>query len=322
VSRVIVAGGSGSLGRALVADLEARGADVVVLTRRPDRAWAVRQEAWDGRSVGPWAALFDAPDDGAGPVSVVNLAGRLVDVRPTDANVASLRSSRVDATRALVAASRAARRPVARWVQMSTTAIWSDGGEQRITEATPLPDPGLPQMTGVARPWEEAVAGAHAERVTTLRTSLVLQPGSPVVGRLELLTRFGLGGKVGSGRQWVSWIHVDDWLALVRGALGLGDPGDPALRDGVLVASAPAPVRNAELMATLRAVTGRRVGLPTPAPVARLGSWLLRSDPALGLTGRHCTSDVLAGLGWRFRHPELEPALRDVVRRGGAAPGR
>ncbi|GMA23575.1 hypothetical protein GCM10025864_13340 [Luteimicrobium album] len=123
MSRVVVAGGSGSLGRALVADLAGRGADVVVLTRRPDPAWAVRQEEWDGRSVGPWAALFDLPDDGARPVSVVNLAGRLVDVRPTAANVASLRSSRVDATRALVAASRAARRPVARWVQMSTTAI-------------------------------------------------------------------------------------------------------------------------------------------------------------------------------------------------------
>ncbi|GMA23574.1 hypothetical protein GCM10025864_13330 [Luteimicrobium album] len=173
-------------------------------------------------------------------------------------------------------------------------------------------------MTGVAEPWEEAVVGAHADHVVTLRTSLVLQPESPVVGRLELLTRFGLGGKVGSGRQWVSWIHVDDWLALVRAALGpdVGDVGAPAMPDGVLVASAPTPVRNAELMATLRAVTGRRLGVATPAPVARLGSWLLRSDPALGLTGRHCTSEVLAGLGWHFRYPTLEPALRDVVGHG------
>ncbi|MGC5168810.1 epimerase [Luteimicrobium sp. DT211] len=314
MSRVVVAGGSGALGRALVADLAGRGADVVVLTRRPDSGWAVRQEQWDGRTVGAWASVLD--DDGAPPVSVVNLAGRLVDVRPTAANVASLRSSRVDATRALVEASRASRRPVARWVQMSTTAIWSDGGDRRITEATPLPDPGLPQMTGVALPWERAAAGAHAERVTTLRTSLVLQPGSPVVARLELLTRLGLGGKVGSGRQWISWIHVDDWLAIVRAALGLGGPGEPALPGGVVVASAPTPVSNAELMATLRRMTGRRLGLPTPAPVARLGSWLLRSDPALGLTGRHCTSEVLAGLGWRFREPALEPALRDVVGRG------
>jgi uncharacterized protein (TIGR01777 family) len=270
MSRVVVAGGSGALGRALVADLVGRGTDVVVLTRRPDPTWAVRQEAWDGRTAGPWSAVLDGPDDR--PVSVVNLAGRLVDVRPTPGNVDSLRASRVDATRALVAASRAAHRPVARWVQRSTTAIWSDGGERRITEATPLPAPGLPQMTGVAEPWEAAADGAHAEHVVTLRTSLVLQPGSPVVGRLELLTRFGLGGKVGTGRQWVSWIHVDDWLDLVRGALGLGDPGDPTLPDGVLVASAPTPVRNAELMATLRRVTGRRLGLPTPAPVARLGS--------------------------------------------------
>lgn len=307
MSRVVVAGGSGSLGRALVADLEARGVDVVVLTRAPDPAWDVRQELWDGKSVGAWSHVFD---DGSRPVSLVNLAGRLVDVRPTAANIESLRSSRVDATRALVDASRAAATPLARWVQMSSTAIWSDAGEARITESTPLPEPGLPQMTGVAAPWEDAVTDANATDVTTLRTSLVLQPRSPVVERLNLLVSLGLGGPVGSGRQWVSWIHVDDWLAIARGALGIGDARVP---DGVVIASAPSPVRNVEMMAALRRIAGRRLALPAPAVLTRVGSWVLGSDPALGLTGRHCTSEVLASVGFEFRVPSIEGALRDVT---------
>lgn len=297
------------MGRALVADLEACGADVVVLTRNPDPRWPVRQERWDGRTLGPWSAVFD---DGGRPVSVVNLAGRLVDARPTAANIESLRSSRVEATRVLVAASQAAPQPVARWVQMSTTAIWSDAGEARITESTPLPASGLPQMTGVARPWEEAAAGAAAEQVTTLRTSLVFQPRSPVIDRLNLLVRLGLGGPVGSGQQWVSWIHVDDWLRIVRGALGIDAPPVP---DGLVIASAPNPVRNEDMMAVLRRVAGRRRGLPAPESLTRWGSWVLRSDPALGLTGRHCTSEVLADLGWEFRIPMIEDALRDVAAR-------
>lgn len=142
--RVVLAGGSGALGTALADDLAARGAEVVVLTRRPAPGARHRQVQWDGRSVGPWAVELD------GCAGVVNLAGRLVDARPSAAYIADLRESRVQATRALVLASQWLSRPVPRWLQASTTAIWSDAGEARLDEASPLPDPGLPQMTGVA----------------------------------------------------------------------------------------------------------------------------------------------------------------------------
>lgn len=268
-----MAGGSGTLGRALCDDLTARGHDVVVLSRRPSASLPHRQVVWDAR-------------------------------------VAELRDSRVEATRALVAASRAACRPVRRWLQASTTAIWSDAGERRLDEDSPLPDPGLPQMSGVARPWEASVVGANTDHLVVLRTSIVLAPGTPALDRLLLLTRLGLGGKVGSGRQWFSWVHESDWLAISRSALGLGPVELP---DGVVVAAAPHPVRNAELMAQLRHAVGRRVGVPTPAWLLRLGAVALRTDPALALTGRHCTSAVLdrAGFGFRFEH--IGPALADVV---------
>jgi len=310
--KIVVAGGSGALGRALSADLAGRGHEVVVLTRSPGGAagQGVREVAWDARTVGPWADELAGP---AGGVGVVNLAGKLVDCRPTSAHVAELRRSRVEATTALVAASARCAEPVSRWLQASTTAIWSDAGERRVTEASPLPDDGLPQMTGVARPWEDAVRGARTRHLVVLRTSIVLDVATPALDRLLLLARLGLGGPVGPGDQWFSWIHVDDWLRVARAALGL-EPG-LALRDGPVVAAAPHPVRNRDLMAALRRAQGRRRGLPTPAPLLRLGALALRTDPALALTGRHATSQVLADAGFAFRHPTLDDALAELLAR-------
>ena len=313
LSTVVLAGGSGTLGQALADDLADRGHRVVVLSRRPDRAARHREVEWDGRSLGPWVGELDDPAHTA----VVNLAGRLVDARPTPANITALRDSRVDPTRALVAASRRLDRPVARWVQASTTAIWSDAGESRVTESTPVPTGAgaLPQMTGVAVPWEEAAADAATDHLVLLRTSIVLMPNSPALDRLLLLARLGVGGRVGSGRQWFSWIHVDDWLAVVRSALGL-EAATP-VEGGVVIAAAPHPVRNADLMAALRRAAHRpAVAPPTPGWLVTVGAVLLRTDPALALTGRHCTSDVLRDNGFRFAYPELDAALTDVVRRG------
>lgn len=308
--KVVIAGGSGSLGRLLAGDLACRGHEVVLLTRTPDPALPYRQVRWDGRSVGAWAAELEATGDPG--VALVNLAGRLVDVRPTEANIASLRDSRVDSTRALVAASQELTHPLATWLQASTTAIWSDAGEARMTEGSPLPaDGGLPQMTGVARAWEAALDGARADHVRVLRTSIVLDRDAPAMAILARLTRAGLGGRVGSGRQWFSWVHHEDWVRIARAALDLEDVRLP---DGVLVAAAPHPVRNAELMAALRRTLRRPSAPPTPAPVLRLGAVVLRSDPDLALTGRYCTSRVLADAGFVFRHPSIDGALADLYR--------
>ena len=120
--KVIVAGGTGGLGRRIVDDLTVRGHEVVVLTRgAPSSASSGRHVQWDGRTVGAWAAELDGPN-----TAVINLAGKLVDCRPSSANIAELRRSRVEPTRALVDASRLLDHPVRHWIQASTTAIWSD----------------------------------------------------------------------------------------------------------------------------------------------------------------------------------------------------
>ncbi|RMI28137.1 SRPBCC family protein [Nocardia stercoris] len=306
---VVIAGGSGALGRQVAADLVCRGQRVTVLTRRIDPTLPFAQVQWDGQSVGDWARVLS--DRGDGELALINLAGKLVDCRPTEANVRELRSSRVDSTAALVAAARQLARPIDYWIQASTTAIWSDAGEIRCTETTPVPEPGLPQMTGVAVPWEREFTDAVARHRTILRTSIVLDPEAPALRRLSALTKAGLGGSVGNGRQWFSWIHLQDWLAIVRAALGL----DPQVRlpDGILVAATDFPVRNRDLMAALRRHLHRPPAPPTPAAILAVGAVVLRTDPALGLTGRHATSEILGPAGFRFRYPTVDDALADLL---------
>jgi uncharacterized protein len=304
--KVVVAGGSGALGRRLCENLEADRHHVVVLTRHA-RPGAFRQVEWDGRTVGPWSVELEGS-------AVVNLAGELVDRRPTAANVDLLTRSRVEPTRALVEASRALAEPVPVWVQASTLAIYGDAGDQVLDESAPAAE-GPPQMAGVARAWEAAVSGANTERLVTLRTGIVLDIDTPALDRLWSLARWGLGGRVGPGTQWVSWIHIEDWLAIVRAVLL---PDGPAVT-GVVHATGPHPVRNAELMASLRRSVGRPAAPPTPEALVRLGAVLLRTDPALALTGRRAVPARLLDGGFDFRHPDLDEALADLRARHSAA---
>jgi uncharacterized protein len=298
--KVVIAGGSGALGRRLCGDLVAGGHEVVVLTRRV-RPGPFRQVEWDGRTVGAWAAELDGS-------AVVNLAGELVDRRPTPENLELLTRSRVEPTRALVEASAGLAHPVPVWVQGSTLAIYGDTGDVVLDESSP-PGDGPPQMVGVATAWEAAVIGANAERLITLRTGIVLDNDTPALDRLRSLARWGLGGRVGPGTQWVSWIHIDDWLAIVR--LCLGRRG--ASLTGVVHATTPHPARNADLMAALRTRAGRPTAPPTPAFLVRMGAVLLRTDPALALTGRRAVPARLLSAGFDFGHPELDEALADLA---------
>ncbi len=297
--KVVLAGGSGALGQRLGADLQAEGHDVVILTRRV-RPGPFRQVEWDGQNLGPWRREL------AGS-AVINLAGELVDRLPTAANVDLLTRSRVDPTRALVEASATLDAPVPVWIQASTLAIYGDAGDQVLDESA-HPADGPPQMAGVAKAWESAVDGANTERLVTLRTGIVLDNDSPALDRLWSLARWGLGGRVGSGRQWVSWIHIEDWLAIVRAVLV---PRGRVL-SGVIHSTGPNPVRNVDLMAALRASLGRRAAPPTPKALVHLGAVALRTDPALALMGRRAVPARLLAAGFDFSYPDLHEALADL----------
>lgn len=311
--RIVIAGGNGFLGSRAAADLHCRGHHISILTRTERHNSPYRQLRWDGKSQGPWANALHTKGK---ETAVLNLAGELVDLPATESNIARLISSRVDSTRALVDASARLPQPLAAFLQSSTTAIYSDAHETLLTEDSPLPTgaAALPQMTGVAKPWEQAAEGVNAQRVNILRTSLVFEQESPLVDRLSLLAQAGLGGPVAGGRQWVSWIHLADWLHIVRACLGL-EP-ETSIPAGIINLAAPHPVRNKEMMELLRTQVApgplKRFGLPTPKPILTLGAVVLRTDPALGTTGRHVTSRVLADAGFDFKYPEFAQALRAI----------
>jgi uncharacterized protein (TIGR01777 family) len=259
--------------------------------------------AWDGSSVGNWAGELDG-------AVLVNLAGELVDRRPTEANIEVLKRSRVEPTRALVEASRGCRQPPLLWLQGSTTAIYGDAGEALVTEDAPIP-PGPPQMPGIVLPWEAAAKDGEAQRQIFFRMSLVLDTDTPVLDRLTRIVKLGLGGRISTGRQWVSWIHVRDMLNAVRFVL------DNEV-EGVLNVTSPEPVRNETLMAELRSHLNRPWSPPAPGPLVRVGAWLMGSDPALALTGRRCVPARLLEAGFGFEFADLRSALDQLFPRTDA----
>jgi uncharacterized protein (TIGR01777 family) len=255
---------------------------------------------WDGKTVNKtWGALL--------PGSIlINLAGELVDKRPTRHNIALLKDSRVQPTLALSNASHIYGAPLT-WLQMSTLAIYGDAGDKGLTEESPVAD-GPAQMAGVAKAWEAALSDVNADRLVIMRTGIVLEANTPAFNRLTSMTRYGLGGTVGSGEQWISWIHIHDFIAAVI------ELANNDTISGIAHVTAPNPVRNRELMAQLRTALRKGWAPRTPAFLVALGSWLvLGTDPALALTGRHATPGVLGVNGFRFEYPTLDLAIKDLI---------
>jgi uncharacterized protein (TIGR01777 family) len=299
--RLVIAGGNGFVGRRIADHFGELGHEVMILTRSPRLDVEHRQLLWDGQTAGDWATEL------AGAV-LVNLAGELVDRPPTKRNIDLLRRSRVAATRALVSATSGLRSSPRLWLQMSTLAIYGHAGEQLVVEGHPPAD-GPPQMPGVARPWEHAVEGANTARLVIMRTGIVLDRGTPAFDRLTKLTRWGLGGRISSGRQWISWVHIADFLRAVRFLI------EDSTLDGIVHVTSPNPIRNGDMMVALRSTLHRPWSPPTLKPLVHVGAWLMHSDAALALTGRRCLPQRLLDAGFAFEHPTLTGAIADLLER-------
>ncbi|MCA9291376.1 MAG: DUF1731 domain-containing protein [Phycisphaerales bacterium] len=301
---VVIAGRSGFLGRGLAAHLAAQGRACTLLSRHaPTGDGASRHVTWDARTLGPWVTELD------GASAVVNLAGRTVDCVKTPDHCDEILRSRVEATRVLGLATRELAAPPPVWVQMSTAHRYGDPPEVRCDEDAAF-GYGLAPTVGAA--WEEAFEAALRPpmRGVVLRTSFVLGRAGGAMTRLAMLARWGLGGRVGHGRQGMSWIHERDMNRLFERAI------DDETMVGAYLATAPNPVSNATFMRALRRAIGMPLGLPSPAPLVRLGAALvLRTDPELALYGRYCVSRRLREAGFAFDFPDLDGALADLYGR-------
>lgn len=315
---IVIAGGSGFLGRGLTRFLLDRGYRVAILSRSPRPAdltdKRVAWHEWDNQTVGPWAACLN------GAAAVVNLVGRSVDCRKTAANVEAIYQSRVASCRVL---GEAMRRVVSEggtpppvWVQSATAHIVGDPEplDTVCDESTP-PGPMDEMAPRVGVAWERAFDDAKlpGQRGVVLRISFVIGRPNPggggAMARLNPLTRWGLGGRVGHGRQWVSWIHQHDLNRVILAAIE-----DGRCR-GVYMTTAPNPVTNRDFMRALRKAHHRPWSPPAPALGVRLASrWLMDTDPELALKGRRCVpTRLMEEIGFGFLYDEVGEAVKATV---------
>jgi uncharacterized protein len=299
--RTILAGGSGFLGQALEAHLTSHGHDVTVLTRSPGRN-SKQQVYWDGKTPGGWAGLLD------GSYAVVNLAGKSVNCRYTPANRREIIDSRVDSVTAIGRAILKCANPPRVWVQSGSLAIYGDTGSQVCDETAPYGE-GFPVETCVQ--WEQALDEAQtpATRKVVLRIGFALGTGGGALDPLMNLTKLFLGGSTGSGHQYISWLHVSDLNRMFEWAIERGDI------EGVVNATGPTPVTNAEFMRELRRALHRPWSPPVPEWAVRMGARLIGTEADLALHGRRCVPKRLLERGFEFEYPDLRLALQSLIHR-------
>jgi len=297
VPTIVLAGGSGFLGSALKARLERDGHRVLNLTRSP-RSGQANDVAWlpDG-SAGQLAAHLE------GTHAVVNLAGEnIAGTFWSDGRKTQLRNSRLLATRTLVRAIAACKQPPKALISGSAVGYYGPHGDEPVTERTA---PGADFLARLCVDWEqEARAAASATtRLAIVRSGLVLSAGGGALARMLLPFKLGLGATLGSGHQYMPWIHVDDWVSMVTWLID----SDRAI--GAFNASAPAPVTNREFTRTLGRVLRRPAVFAAPGFIVKIG---LGEMADMLLTGQRVLPAAAEQLGFRFAYRELEPALRSL----------
>jgi len=310
--KIILPGGQGQIGAFLAKGLQEAGHDVVVLSRRVTQApW--RMVAWDGETLGEWAAEFEGAD------AVINLAGRSISCRFTPENRRQVMESRTKSTRVVGEAIARAARPPRVWLQAGTATIYTHRYDAPNDEATGIIDSGGPEWpdtwrfsVAVAKAWEQAVneAATPRTRKVILRTSIVMAPGRG--GAFEVLlklVRHGLGGRNGDGRQYISWIHDEDFRRAIVWLLEHEDLAGP-----VNLAS-PHPLPNAEFMRGLREAWGIHLGLPAAEWMIEIGTRLMRTESELVLKSRRVTPGRLLESGFTFKFPTWPEAARDLCAR-------
>ena len=294
--RILIAGGSGFLGRALVQGCRADGHEVKILTRHPRGADDV---GWSADVNGAWARTLEQSD------AVVNLAGEgIADRRWTTARKAAILDSRVESTRTLATSIRACARPPLIFISGSAVGFYGTDTDEPRVEESPS---GSDFLATVCRAWErEASAAAGVARVVLLRTGVVLARDGGALPRMTLPFRFFAGGRLGSGRQYISWIHRDDWIAMVRWMLS-NDVSGP------VNVTAPTPVTNAEFTHALAKAMRRPALFPVPAPALRLvlGEEMANS---LLLGGQRVLPARAERFGFQFRFADVDSALRSIFR--------
>ncbi|MDB5294637.1 MAG: hypothetical protein JWO31_620 [Phycisphaerales bacterium] len=321
--RMVLPGGNGYLGIRVAAWFAARDWDVTVLSRRPDlRNGPGSLTAWDGHTLGPWAAAVDGAD------AVVNLAGRTVNCRYTAANRREIYASRLDSTRVVGQAIAAAAAPPPVWLNAASATIYRHAEDRPMDERSG--ELGSDFSSDVCKRWEAELFAAATPRTrrVAMRAAMVMGPGSGgVYEAFRRIARLGLGGTLGRGTQYVSWVHLEDFCRAVEFLIGpppragttapTAAPRPPVL-DGAVNVASPNPLANRDFMRAVRNAVGARLGLPATRWMLEVGAAVLRTETELLLRSRRVVPTRLAEAGFTFAHPDWPAAAADIERQWGA----
>lgn len=295
---ILIAGGSGFLGTALRNHFENKGHQVSVLSRN---ASAPHEIQWDGKTLDAWAKAIEQAD------IVINLCGKNVNCRYTKKNRTAILNSRLETTAILCEAIQVAKNPPKVWLNASSATIYVHAEHELMTE-----DEGIigdDFSMSVCKNWEKQFFSCqfnHTRRVA-LRTSIVLGEDDGAFPLLNRLSKFGMGGKQGNGRQFFSWIHLQDFCRAVEYIIQ--NPGFV----GPVNVTAPNPIRNKKLMRLLRQQNKMPFGLPQPKWLLELGAALIGTETELLLKSRNVYPERLLENGFEFEIGEIEDALNHLT---------
>jgi uncharacterized protein len=299
--KIILAGGSGFLGKALAEFLINKGYQVVILTRgKSSFESGIKYVQWDGVHLGEW--INELNDSYA----LVNFTGKSVNCIYTKANQEEIITSRIDSVKVLREAILKSQMPPQAFIQAGSLAIFGDTREL-CDEDSP---PGSGFSVDVCEQWEKEFFKEKlpATRQVLLRIGFALGRDGGALEPLTKLVRYNLGGTVGSGKQFISWLHIDDLNEMFLHSI------ENEQYEGIYNATGPNPVTNKEFMQTLRKVMNKGWTPPAPSPFVWLGAYvIMKTEPSLALTGRNCIPKKLQAQNFNFQYTNLETALKDLV---------
>ena len=304
MKNVVIAGGTGHLGSSLADRLIQEGHRVRLLTRKvPNRNSRISHIRWDGETPGPWIRDLDGSD------VLINLCGKSVDCRYTEANKLKLVESRVKSTTLLGQAIGECKKPPTLWINSSSSAYY--GFSEKIVNEYSQPGNDFPATICVK--WEQAFFSQETPgtRKVAWRLGVVLQSGKGLIEPFVRLARSGVGGKLGTGRQYFTWIHEKDFLNAAVWTI------NNRWVEGVYNLTSPEPVTNAVFMKELRNAIGVPIGISLPPWLIYLGGKIIGTEPYLVLDGRRVVPDRLLDSGFQFLYPGITHCLRDLFKANG-----
>lgn len=294
---ILIAGGTGFLGKELNTFFQKLGHTISILTRNPKNE---NEIFWDGKTVGAWTTALKSTD------VLINLSGKSVDCRYTEENKKVILASRIESTQVLIDAIKQTAQAPSVFINASSATIYVHAEETPQTESTGIV--GDDFSMNVCKKWEEVFFKTELPntRQVSVRTSIVLSNSGGAFPKLKTITKLGLGGRQGRGTQKVSWIHIADFCRAIQFII------EQRHIEGAINITSPDPISNALFMKNIRKKLSTLFGLPSPVFLLELGSWFIRTETELLLKSRWVLPDRLLKNGFQFKYPKLSNALNQL----------